>query len=291
MKTIGFFIILITLSSAGLILYQYYKFNDGKLRIVFCNVGQGDAIFIRTPKGSDILYDGGPDKEVLSCLTEQMPFWDRTVELMLLSHPHADHLIGLMAVLKRYNVLSFNTEELSNETAMYTALIDLLKKQQTNTRFVLAGDQFRTKDGVKLQILSPTRKYLQETSPGGVIGERKEFASLIVQVSYGDFDVLLTGDSQIAGLDDGLGKFGELGRLAGLEVLQVPHHGSRTGLDTLSVSRLSPKLAVISVGKNTYGHPSKEIIKRLGDQNIKILRTDKEGDIEIISDGKTWWVE
>lgn len=285
MKAVIFFIALILVSSLGLVFYQYHKFHDGKLHVVFCNVGQGDAIYIRTPAGSDILYDGGPDKTVLDCLTDHQTFWDRSIELILLSHPHADHLVGLMAVMKRYAVSSFDTEELKNKTAMYEALLDLLEKQHTQTRFVLAGDRFRTRDGVSIQVLSPTSIYLQETSPGGLIGEKKEFASLIVQVSYGEFDVLLTGDSQKeAFLRPEM-------QLESIDVLHVPHHGSGTGLDKHVLDILHPKLAVISVGKNNYGHPNREIIRLLQAEGSKVVRTDKNGTIEIISDGKQWWVK
>src|SRR3990170_7268003 len=82
----------------GILVYQYAKFNDGKVHIVFCDVGQGDAIFLRTPKGADILVDGGPNESVLACLSGHMPFWDRDLELVILTHPHADHLNGLISV-------------------------------------------------------------------------------------------------------------------------------------------------------------------------------------------------
>lgn len=284
MKTIIIFLLLMVLSTAGLFWYQYVKFHDGKLHVVFCDVGQGDAILIRTPEGNTLLYDGGPDQKVLSCLQEHMPFWDRSIELMLLSHPHADHLIGLTSVLKRYTVLSFDTERLKNETAMYTGLLDLLRKQKAKTRFVLRGDSYTTSDGVVLCVLSPSREYLEETSPGGLIGERKEFASLIIKLSYKDFDVLLTGDSQKEAF------LREEFAAGSVEVLQVPHHGSRTGLDRQVLHLLRPTLAVISVGENNYGHPSTEIVKILSEEDIKILRTDRNGNIEIVSDGNKWWV-
>jgi competence protein ComEC len=290
MKTIALFIFLMVISTSGLILYQYKKFNDGYLHIVFCDVGQGDAVFIRTPRGFEILYDGGPDQNVLSCLSQHMPFWERTLELILLSHPHADHLIGLLSVLKRYTVLSFASEKLKNETAMYAALHELLNKQEVEIRYVLSGDKFTIRDELELQVLGPTEKYLHETSPGGLIGESKEFASVIIHLRYGEFDALLSGDSQATGLRDARGKSRGYRKLGSLEVLQVPHHGSRTGLDREILTELDPKLAVISVGRNSYGHPSQEILRLLGEQGSKVMRTDKNGDIEIVTDGKTWWV-
>lgn len=284
MKQILVFILLMIVSTAGLFLYQYYKFHDGLLHVVFCSVGQGDAVFIRTPNGTDIIYDGGPDPSVLSCLTEHMPFWDRSIEQMFLSHPHADHLVGLNNILKRYTVLSFDTEKLSNPTGMYAALLELLKRQKTHMRYILAGDTFETKDGLTIHVLSPTMSYLHETSPGGTVGEKKEFASLILQLSYGDFDVLLTGDSQkeVFARPEVLTK--------DVEVLQSPHHGSRTGIGGEMLQKLQPELVVISVGKNNYGHPHKETLSLLQEKKIKVLRTDKAGSIEIVSNGKKWWL-
>src|SRR3989337_4197125 len=92
--------------------YQNIIYNDKKLHVVICNVGQGDAIFVRTPSGSDILIDGGPDDSVLNCLGKHMPFWDRTLELVMLSHPHTDHFMGLFSVLQNYKVTAFASENL-----------------------------------------------------------------------------------------------------------------------------------------------------------------------------------
>ena len=261
---------------AGLFSYEYFRFNDGKLHIVFCNVGQGDGIFIRTPKGLDILVDGGPDNSVLSCLSSHMPFWDRTIELMFLSHPHADHMRGLLDVLKRYEVQSFSTEKIENDTVLYRELINQVKSSKLKVQSLYAGDMFTTKDGVTFRILHPTENFLKASAPTGLINESSELASLIIHVSYKDTDIILTGDSEILGLKEAL-RLAQ-GKLT-IEVLQVPHHGSRFGLDSEIVQKLNPKLAVISVGKNNYGHPSKEVIEILEDSDIKILRTDLNGEI------------
>ncbi|MBI1982391.1 MAG: MBL fold metallo-hydrolase [Candidatus Levybacteria bacterium] len=283
---IAFIISLALFSLGGIFFYQQARLNDGKLHVVFCNVGQGDAIFIRTPKGLDILVDGGPElSSVLSCLSNHMPFWDRTIEVVALTHPHADHLVGLISVLKRYKVGSFITEKLENKTQSFRELMKIVEDKKISVRYGFAGDRLITKDGVVFQVLSPSEEFLQRTSPSGVIGESGEFASLILLVSYGEFDILLTGDSQITGLEEALG----VQPLSQLEVFQVAHHGSKTGLSEEVLSEVRPRLAVISVGKNNkYGHPHKEVIEILRDKDIKILRTDLDGEVEIISDGKGW---
>lgn len=264
----------------GIFVYQQAKFVDGKLHVVFCDVGQGDGIFIRTPKGVDILVDGGPDNKVLDCLSSHMPFWDRTIEVVILTHPHADHLIGLLSVMEKYTVLSFDTEKLENKTPEFGQLLREVKSKRIPIRYLYAGDSLKTKDGIRLSILGPTAEFIQQTSPGGIIGESKEFASLITLISYGNFSILLTGDSQVEGLKDSTSK---------TLVLQVPHHGSKTGLNPEILQKLQPKLAVISVGKNNrYGHPAQSIIKILEDEGIKILRTDKDGQIQIVSNGQSF---
>src|SRR3989338_8031026 len=293
------FILFVFLALFGLgavFFFQYSKFNDGKLHVVFCNVGQGDSIFIRTPSGTDILWDGGPDNSVLSCLSNNMPFWDRDIELMILSHPHADHLNGLISVMERYNVLYFATERLGNNTAGFK---DLMKKVESrksrpkddrplaeNIRNLYAGDKINLKDDVSIKILTPTKSFLEASSPNGMIYDTGEFSSLISLLSYGSFDVLLTGDSQTKELKDAIS-----GAKTQIEVFHVPHHGSKTGLNSDLLYQITPQLALISVGrKNKYGHQSKEVLSILKEHKTRFLRTDEKGEIEIVSDGKKWWV-
>lgn len=271
-----------------ILVYQNIIYNDKKLHVVVCDVGQGDAIFVRTPNGSDILIDGGPDNAVLSCLGKHMPFWDRDLELMLLTHPHADHFTGLFSVLKNYQVKSFASENLSSKTAGFNSLMDKIKAQKIPIGFVFAGDKFKLKDGVRFEIVGPTEEFLRQTSPGGTIGESSEFASVETLIRYGKFSALLTGDSQASELEDAIQLFDSALESNTVSVLQVPHHGSRFGLNQEILDILNPKIAVISVGKNNkHGHPTTFILDLLKSKNIKVLRTDEIGDIEIVSDGKT----
>lgn len=270
----------------AVVFYQRTKFYDGKLHVVFCNVGQGDGIFIRTPKGLDILVDGGPDDKILSCLSNHMPFWDRTLELVILSHPHLDHFVGLVSVVKRYTVLSFVTEKLNNKTSSYSELQKEIQKSNIPTRYVFAGDQFIINDGVALKILGPTEEFLKSSSPHELIGESKEFASLETLISYGLFSTLLTGDSQAIELSQAVNIINK-----SVKVLQIPHHGSKFGTDSLVIEKLNPSLAVISVGaKNRYGHPAPQVLEILRNKDIKILRTDQNGEVEIVSDGKEFGI-
>ena len=269
------------LSLGVLFAYQRIKFFDGKLHVVFCDVGQGDGIYIRTPKGVDMLIDGGPDESVLSCLSNHMPFWDKTIEITFVSHPHLDHFNGFINVLERYDLEYLFTENISNETSSYRYFIRQLTDKRVKQRFVASSFALSTKDGVRIHVLGPTEAFLRQTSPHRKIGEQKEFASLVLRISYDSFDVLTTGDSQVAGLIDA-----GVEKLRGIDVFQVPHHGSKSGITRELISGLLPKVAVISVGKNSYGHPSKEALEILRYSDIKILRTDESGTVEFVSDGK-----
>ncbi|MBI4089259.1 MAG: MBL fold metallo-hydrolase [Candidatus Levybacteria bacterium] len=261
-------------------------YNDRKLHVVFCDVGQGDAIFIRTPNGSDILVDGGPDDSVLSCLGKHMPFWDREIELVMLSHPHADHVIGLIALSKYYKIGTFVTENLKNNTFGYQTLLQSLSSQKIKINYIYAGDKLKIKDGVSVEFVGPSKDFVLVNSPDGLIGESGEKASLESLIKYKDFSVLLTGDSQEMELEEALR---QAQGFSPVSILQIPHHGSKTGLNLTLLQRLSPKLAIISVGKdNKYGHPAKEVLKILNDLNIKTLRTDEDGDIEIVTDGERY---
>lgn len=271
----------------GLWVYQLGKYSDGLLHVVFCDVGQGDAVLIRGPSGKTILFDAGPGDKVLSCLNDHMPFWDRVLSLVIVSHPHADHFLGLFSVVDRYKIMQFGREELENTTAEYKAIEQITSEKGIPKRFLFQGDSYRMPDGVALRILGPRKAFLAATSPGGKIGETSEFASLIVHLSYGTLDVLFTGDAQSQQVADDT--FSLQGNK--IDVLQVPHHGSRTGLTQEIVQRLSPEMAVISVGKNRYGHPATETLQLLTEGGVTVFRTDKTGAVEIVSDGQKWWVK
>lgn len=268
----------------GVSAWQIYISSDQKLHIIFCNVGQGDAIFIKTPSRKHILVDGGPDKSILDCLSRHLPFWERQIDIVILSHPHADHHAGLVPVLQRYEVKEFVQESLKNDTDGFVSLERAVKEEKSRTRFIYRGDRYQIVDGVTLHFLNPTRELLEELSPGGYIAKTGEQVSVETLVTFKSFTALLTADIQALELEEGIRSLGHI------DVLQVPHHGSRTGLSEMIVDQLSPKVAVISVGKNTYGHPAASILQLLEKNTIKSFRTDKTGDIEVISDGKSWTI-
>ena len=206
--------------------YQSLKFNDGKLHVVFCDVGQGDAVFIRTPKGSDILVDGGPNDSVLSCLANNMPFWDRDLELVISTHPDADHSTGLVSVIKRYSVLSFAMANMESSTNVFKELIKSLDEKNINRKFLKEKDRFVLTDDLILETEWP--RFSKSTA--SVLGaatsnsNTNEF-SLIELLTFGDFSLLLTGDAEIKATSVIARRIGKV------NILKVSHHGSKTGTD------------------------------------------------------------
>jgi competence protein ComEC len=273
---------------AGIFFYQNARFNDGKLHVIVCDVGQGDGILIRTPNGSDILVDGGPDDSILNCLSSHLPFWDRTIELMVLTHPHTDHAAGLVDVLKRYTVLHFVTEKVLGSTATYKRLGDALAAQKLTAKYAFAGDRIDFADKTQLLTLWPTHKWL-DSSQLQTADNQSDSQSLdlngfclIQLLSYGNFKVLLTGDAGSM-VEDKIAA--EVGKI---DILKVPHHGSKTGMNDYFLSQINPAIAIISVGANNrYSHPAKTALDLLNLHSTKTFRTDKNGTVEVVSDGQT----
>jgi len=289
---------IILVGASGLILIIFSLITslpDGKLLLVFCDVGQGDATYIRTPGGADILVDGGPDSKVLDCLSKHMPFWDRDLELVLLTHPQADHLSGLLGVLQRYKVESFGIGVEGNDSQGYKGLIDLLKKNNVKIFNPFLGQKIAFEDGVSFDVVWPDSDWVASqvgeaplrqgfAGQGAVLGVSTKtdlnIFSTVLLLRYKDFDALLTGDADST-IQAEILKDNNLGQA---DVLKVPHHGSKTALLDNFLNTIKPKMAVISVGKNSYGHPNAELIERLKVIGASIKRTD-EGEVEIVSNG------
>ena len=268
-----------------LIFFYVLKFNDHKLHVVVCDVGQGDAIFVSTPSNSQILIDGGPDRSVLDCLASNMPFWDRTIDAVILTHPHADHLVGLIAVVDRYGVKSFYTEQVSEQGEAYKLLKLRLAVKNVSANYLTSGDIISEKNGAKVYTLWPRLNTL-ETADQNSSKLDLNGLSVVQILEYGDFSMLFTGDAGSNVLDQIIADVGDI------DVLKVPHHGSKTGMSDIFISESQPEFGIISVGKdNYYGHPSNNSLDLLRKYQVKILRTDVDGQIEIVSDGVTWSVK
>lgn len=282
----------------GLVWGAVLQLPDDQLHLVFCHVGQGDAALI-SYRTTQILIDGGPAAGgVLECLSQNLPFYDREIEMMVLTHPEADHFTGLIDVIERYNVKQFVINGLAKDTSGFWSFREGVLAEGAPIYSPKAGDQLkvgplvfsvlwpRDKLGSELVWQSPTiTDKTQVLGVATVTGELND-TSIVLKLSFGDFDALLTGDiSTEIEQEMGKGVYTEP-----VEVLKIAHHGSKYSTSSEFLGKLKPALAVISVGKNSFGHPTKEVLTRLRDNEIAILRTDKKGEIEIVSDGKSWQI-
>lgn len=270
---------------AGFYFYgQIFRVPDGKLHVRFLDVGQGDATLITTPKGSNVLVDGGPNDKVLGLVNQFIPPSDRRIDLLLLTHPHADHVTGLISILANYQVGNIAFDPVSYESATYTRFLKAVEDEKTQGAKVInpkTGDKINVGD-LSLTILWAPQEGLT------LKGLDPNNESIISVLSYGDFDVFLPGDAQ-KDEADALVSSGAI--INPVEVLKAAHHGSVNGLSASLEKALAPALTVIPVGKNnSFGHPSIEVLNLLNRLGSKVLRTDLNGTIEIVSDGKSWGV-
>ena len=258
--------------------------REGMLHVTFLDVGQGDATLIVSPTGTQVLIDGGRDGRVVGALQKEIGFFDTDIDMVVATHPDADHIGGLINVFKKYTVHTILLTENINDTPVSDVFQKAVKTEGATIRYARAGQIYDLGGGVMgtttLNILFPDRDPTNLES---------NMSSIVAQVQYGDIEYLLTGDSPIAIEQYLVGKEGEV--LAS-EVLKVGHHGSKTSSNELFVRTVNPQYAIISAGKdNSYGHPHKEVTDRLRMLGIAQKSTIDEGTTNSVSDGKTVWFE
>jgi len=245
------------------------------LEVTFFDVGQGDAAFIETPQNQQILIDGGPTSIILEKLGREMPFWDRTIDLIILTHPEHDHMAGLIEVLKRYQVGNILWTGVVRDTAEYQEWQKLIKEEGAKIYIAQAGQQIEG-GPTSINILYPLE------SLEGQESKDSNNTSIVARLVFGENSFLFTGDAPQS-VEKKL-----LETAIDSDILKIGHHGSKTSSAQDFIGVVSPEVTVISAGKdNKYGHPAPEVLQNLS--GVKILRTDLDGDIKIISDGKRYW--
>lgn len=271
--------LLISLAFLSLLtLYHLWQFSDKNFHLIFCNVGQGDGILIRTPKGHKVIVDGGPeDNSMTECLSRHLPFWDRSIDVMFLTHPDADHLTGLIEVARTYSIAHFGTSDAPKDTQVYQELMTTLKERNIKVNYVTRGDRVTTDDGLSMTVEWPTKAFISGGSK-----ETNDY-SLTHLVKMGNVTALLTGDLPAVYLNSVMPTLGHT------DIFKPPHHGSKTGVDEFTFQHNIPAIAVISAGAhNKYGHPAPQVLKILKDTGIPYKET-KYGDVEFIINGVKWW--
>lgn len=255
---------------------RVFDLSDKKnLEVDFFDVGQGDAAFITTPEGHQILIDGGPDFSVLEKLDNKMPYGDRTIDLIILSHPEADHMFGLMEVLKSYKVDNILWTGVLRDNPEFFVWQDLIEKENADILVGSAGQKIII-GNTEITIIHPL-----ENLSGKILKDSNN-SSLVLKLAFGKNTFLFTGDLLKKGEHDIL----QAGININVDVLKVGHHGSKTSTSEEFAKEVSPEFAIISLGRdNSYGHPHKITLDTLQKFGITILRIDEMGDISIVSDG------
>ena len=253
----------------------FIETRNGILTVVFLDAGQGDAIFIEAPNGNQVLIDGGPNKSVLRQLSKVMPFYDRSIDIVIATHPDKDHIGGLPDVLQRYTVDFILESGAKNDTGISRAFESAILQNKIKRIFAKRGMAITLGDDVFLNILFPDRNVSEVES---------NTASIVAQLVYKNTEFMFTGDSPktieeyLVFLD---------GEKLRSDVLKVGHHGSKTSSSESFVGYVSPEYAIISAGAdNSYGHPHKEVVEILNQFGSAILNTKDNGAIVFKSDGE-----
>lgn len=277
-------LVLLFILLMALVLSVYLSFsnnNSGLLKVAFLDIGQGDAIFIETPDGVQILIDGGPDRLVLTELSKVMPWWDRTIDMIIATHPDKDHIGGLISVLENYQVSYYLESGQQADTGVFDELTFALDQEEGLKQIVARqGMVVDLGSGVRFNVLFPGRV---------IEGLDKNIFSVIGQLDYSEVEVMLTGDAPSSVEKQLVSNYGD--SLAS-EILKLGHHGSKTSTDPSFLQAVAPAMTVVSAKLgNSYGHPHDEVVDRVKSANIEILETAKNGTIIFHSDGKTIWLK
>lgn len=250
------------------------------LTVAFLDVGQGDAIFIETPSGNQMLIDGGRGKQVLRELGDLMPIGDTSIDIVLATHPDSDHIGGLPEVFDRYEVGMFIEPGVVSDTNVYEMLEGKVVAEGLTPTLARRGMVVHLDSNVSFLILFPDRDVSRADSNDG---------SIVGQLIFGDSSFLLTGDAP-KGVENYLVSLD--GKNLESDVLKAGHHGSKTSSSGAFIDAVNPQYAIISAGKdNSYGHPHAEVLQIFNDRNISTLRTDEKGTFVFTSDSKTIFLD
>ena len=258
-----------------ILIFSFFNFIPKDLKIYFVDVGQGDCTFIVTPKNKTILIDGGGstgsdfDVGESTLLPYILDRGYKKIDLMFISHFDQDHSLGCAKIIENLTVSNLILNKQLEENDIYKHIVSIAKQKKVNLIYVKAGDVI-TLNGVKIKILHPQEKLIAENSINN--------NSIVFKLEYKSFSILFTGDIENIAEEVILSKNINLKA----DILKVAHHGSKTSSSQRFIEAVSPKIALIGVGKNNmFGHPNREVIERLQSYGTKIYRTDECGEISI----------
>ncbi len=282
MKKNATFLILAALFVANFFLWDFlFSLREGRMSVIFFDVGQGDAIFIKTPQNHYILIDGGPGDKVLEGLGREMPFFHNYIDLVILTHPHDDHVSGLIEVLSRYEVGEIICTGVLSESSVGKKWKKII--EESGYRVARAGQRISAND-FYIDILYPVKNIKNKE-----VNDLNEVSVISKFVFNDKYRFLFTGDAYkkqereiVSYKEECLSKEElDCSRFSlDVDILKIGHHGSRTSTSREFLHATSPSIAVIMAGEdNRYGHPHNEVVEKLNEYEIEIMRTDKDGDI------------
>ncbi len=276
LKTAVAFILAAVLFLAVFLCISWNEKNN--LEVSFLDVGQGDATLVETPAGQNILIDGGPDDKVIRELSREMDWWDRKIDLMVLTHPHDDHVSGLINVLKRYEVGKIMHPGIHVETPVYKKWLRLARDKNIPLVKVNSPQLINLSKDCKFKVIYPDKNLNEK--------ENLNNTSVVAKLIYNKTSYLFTGDIEKEVEKYLLEKRYKLKS----DILKASHHGSDTSNSLEFLKRVNPKVMIISAGQdNDLGHPSLRVLKRARRLGIQIFRTDEDGTIKINSNGQKVW--
>ena len=273
-KYIAFLILIIFVMG---ILYLYFiNQRTNIMKVAFLDVGQGDSIFIQAPNGAQMLVDGGRGSRVISALGKVMPFGDRSIDVVIGTHPDADHIGGLVDVFNMYEVDNFIEPGATSKSKIYKTLEDKIDEKKITHILGRAG--------MKIYLDKESNVYFDILYPDVVDVSRWETndASIVGKLVYGNTSIMLTADSPTNKENYLIYKNS---KILAVDILKLGHHGSRTSSSVQFLKATSPQLAIISAGlNNSYGHPHKEVLDNIGNLEIPDMATYDKGTIVCQSD-------
>lgn len=246
------------------------------LKVVFFDVGQGDAILIKVGYLYQVLIDGGPGRKVLEGLSREMPWWDKQIDLVVLTHPEKDHLEGLISVLEVYQVENIVWTGVLHSTQLFQKWLEAVDQEGARVKIAKAGQRIFVSQA-EIDVLYPFEN-LQGLEVNNV-----NRTSVVTRLLFGKTSFLFPGDIYSADERQLIKKGLDLDS----DVLKLAHHGSKTSNSEPFVQIVSPNIAIAQVGENNkYRHPHQSVLETLKKYNVKLLRTDRDGDIKLISNGE-----
>ena len=255
--------------------YVFSKTKTSRIAIFF-DIGQGDAAFLRTKSGKTALIDGGPDNAVLYKVGKYLPFWEKNINTIIITHPHADHMTGIVEILRRYSVSQIIMNDSRVTTLESQALEKMISKRNVTVHYIRSKKDMEFDSDMILKFLYPQKSFSATTTDSMNLND----TSIVFQAVWGETKLLFMGDLEKDAQNDIIGEDIKS------QIIKVAHHGSEDSLNKNFLSRVSSEYSIISVGENTYGHPSLRVIRELERLGSKVFTTKASSDVMFQFDEK-----